>query len=151
MKKNIIILLVAMLFVILLSNCNHTSSKVQLHQDADKITKVILVDNTGLNNGIDPINLLIIEDKDSIFNFIESLYSSECGKYFNDPSVSYGYLYVEIHYVNGDTEIIGTDSFQYNSVDGTIKENYNGWLYVKFNSMCELFKEYAGVEPTIPT
>ena len=149
MRKRITLALIVLL-VFCLCGCTRKTYDIPLKQDMNEITRISLVDNTGCNKGMEPTTLLVIEEHDEIVGFITDLTNIKCQAYFNDPPTSLGYLYVEILYKNGDTETIGTDMFLYESVDGTISDDYKKWFYVDMDSMCDLFVKYVGVEPDVP-
>jgi hypothetical protein len=108
------------------------------------------VDNTGCNKGAEPKELRVLEADDEISDCLIDLQEVKCGTFHNDPSTSYGYLYIEIVYENGDIEILGTDMLTYQSADGEILDVYDGWYYAEFDSMCALFEKYTGISPSIP-
>lgn len=133
----------------MLSGCLHTAYEMQIHQAEDQITQIIMIDNTGIHKEMPPVEVLVINEEDRIAEFLDDLRKVPCYKFHNDPATSYGYLYVEITYQNGDIEIIGTDMLTYQTADGNAADIYDGWYYADYDSMSTLFEQYTGAVPGV--
>ena len=136
-KKNFILLLV--LLVVGGIGCKQAAYSVQLKQPVNQIRSITFVDNSDTAA---PAVVLETESGSQIKDVVADINNLEVGRYLNDPPTSFGYLYIEVRYQNGDVEIIGTDSFLYRSTDGKISESYGGWYYVDLDSMRTLFQKY---------
>lgn len=142
--KKVTIIYMTVLFALICISCEQTVYSIQLKQAEDEIKSISLFDATNISKGTSLEPSLVICETKEIEDFVSNLQCIELGRYFNDPPTSYGKLYVEILYRNGDVEIIGTDMITYISSDKGISENPEEWYYVKMNSMRELFNRYSG-------
>lgn len=138
MKKMFLLFLVLILSINC-TGCEQAIYSVQLKQSTDQINSITFVDVFGTDV---PEIVCEIESDSAILDAVADIQNLDVGRYFNDPATSYGYLYIEIRYKNGDVEIIGTGMFDYTSIDGTIDESYGGWYYVDLDSMRALFTKY---------
>lgn len=149
MKKSISIVWI-LCTLMLLCGCQKATYKIQLHQPENQIAGIAMIDNTGINKGYDATELLVIEDDEKIEDFLIDLQQVNAYKFCNDPSTSYGYLYIEVIYDDGAVDVIGTDMLEYRSKDGTTEDVYDGWYYADMDSMLELYKQYTGNVPVLP-
>lgn len=137
MKRQLALLLI-LSCVIACTGCDSKAYEIPLKQAESEIKSISFV----VNESDMPQTVYVAETDSQITEIVQSIQHLEIGRFYNDPSTSYGKRYIEICYQNGDIEIIGTDMIEYISTDGTIEESYGGWYYAKMESMLELFQKY---------
>ena len=113
---------------------------VPVHQEISEIRRVSLLDMSGYA----PRVLKTFEDEE-IVGFMERLMTVKAGRYVNDPPTEHGPLTVNIYYLDGAIDYIGSDICQYKTASG--EEMSRGWYYIGRDQMIELFQEY--VDPGI--
>ena len=132
------ILLIIFTYLLTCPGCVQEAYSIQLKQAESEIIRITFVNNERNT----PQTVYVTETDTQIMEIASYLQVLEIGRFHNDPPTSYGKLYVEICYQNGDIEILGTDMLKYISIDGTIEDSYGGWYYVKMEAMLELFQRY---------
>lgn len=130
MKKIIITLL---FLCVIMCSCEQKSYPISLHQDTNNIIRIELIKRTTEDSTME-----YTLSEDEIDEFIASLLEMSC--YVQHPPCTvYGRLLVQLHYKNGDIEIIGTGAIGYKT---SVSEEINGKYYVPLDNMYELFDMY---------
>ena len=133
MKKRLIAVL---LMCIILNGCESGADLVSLKQPVDEIQCIELLycDREG-------DTVLYTLSADEISDFAAALSRLRVYKHWS-PSGTYGYYAAHIYYLNDDIEIIGTDACSYYTSSADEVE-YDGWHYVNYDELYELFAQYA--------
>jgi len=117
----------------MLCSGEHKSYPVSLPHDSNNIIQSELYKRTVDDSKIEHT---ISEDK--IDEFIADLLKMSCHVQ-HPPCTVYGRLFVQLHYENGDIEIIGTGAIGYKTLES---EELNGKYCVPLDNMYELFDMY---------
>lgn len=143
MRKKVIISCI--LVCLLLSACSVFTKELTIHQTPDQIQTVELVVNkTNLEeNGTKEVVYTLTDSE--IEPFVQSLLSLKYHKH-TSPRGTYGYMFIVITYSNGAVERIGASANSYTS--DTLE--FDGWYYVSYDQLRELFLNYVD-ESVLPS
>lgn len=136
MKRMIACVVLACL---LLNGCAHRTQKVILQQPLECVESINLQIRTSTGNPeiYGHTYTISLEQK---AEFLRRIGELEVRKR-NPPTSHKGIYVIEITYLDGAVEYIGSDSISYQSESKVIQD---GWYYVPDEQMCSLLMEYMG-------
>lgn len=140
---------ILILVILLLSGCSKPTYPVQLYQEWNQIERVQLINEDNKSSVVFSTN-----SPDEIASIVSDIEKLTCYRFLNDPEEQLGRLHIDVLYVNGDSEYIGTGMIDYVPRSNNFEKGntvYCGLYYIDYDSMAKLFGKYTGVTPSWKT